>query len=742
MASSRLTRALPYVGAAALFSYFVFAGGVPALRHDWLWPIEPALYIQRMFDLTSGWSSAGFGYADPYPTPYPIIWPLLGFGAAFGSVAALAALSACIASTILYAGMRIASRLDLPPLAGVSLGALLLFNPWPYNKLVAGHLTMMLAYAGFSLVLAELSAREISARRLAIAMALCALQIQFFIVAVAVVLSRIRSRAAIAALLVGLAVFSPAIVGLFWHSSGLLGRLFTIEWENSQSVPIADGALLLGYFPHYAESAFTVLPKIGIGLLALVAFIGGITVRNRSARLVLAGIAIAIVIASGTVGPVAPLWRWAIVRFSEVGVYREMYDLIGLVAAGYVFLAAAAAARFRVLRYALPVCAALALLGWVLAPPSRYWVSASSLPRVVIPPAVERYALMPPFQPLSSNGRGSGIDPLYAGTAFDSVPLNALLPAYPADAALAAYSERANPAPLQALGVGALVCRASLRESFGALVFYGSASAEPHCSGGVMLLPAPAPLVATVRSLPLCSLCNEPGSDQEFFADAASRPPGAYVKTLRALREHADPKAGWIDARLAFGSRPDLAQPFGGAFTEQSAGMLPIPLAPFVLADVDGTLRDQRGRLIASHTHGYRWLRLPRDASGLRCSGACAVALAGDPKGVPLNDVEEAVTALQHRIITPWLWTFTMPANSGGIVRVLQRYDSGWVAVEGSSVLPHIRVGAVMNGWNVPANRQSRQIVMLHLPSIVQLLCELLGYCAIILVIVRKWQPD
>jgi hypothetical protein len=417
-----------------------------------------------------------------------------------------------------------------------------------------------------------------------------------------------------------------------------------------------------------------------------------------------------------------------------------MYDLIGAVAVGYALLAGAAA-RAAAARFVLATAAALILSAWFISPPSRYWVSSASIPAVQIPVSVERYAIMPPFQPLTLDGSGDGIDPLYIGRSFGNAPLNALLPEYPADAALESYWKTGNASNLAALGVGAIVCRPHMQESTGAKLFYGT-SVRHGCENGITPVHDAAPIVALVRNTPLCTLCNQIGASQEFFGDAHRAPGGAFARTLPQLRAGTDPKAGWIDARLAFSRYPALAQPFGGAYSEQHTTPLPIPHAPFMLADVIGTLRDARGQTLATTTRGYAWLRLPAGATSVSCWGRCTLALVGNPGTIPLNAPKEQAIAVQHRVITPWMWIASLPPETGGTLRVLQHYDRGWIALSENRVLPHVRLSGALDGWRVPRLDHAREVALLHVPSLVQLFCELLGYFAIGIAVIPKWRVD
>lgn len=734
-----IERAAPYVFLAAAFSAYVLADGIPALRHDWLWPSDRAQYIQRMFDLTSGWSSGGLGYADPYPTPYLVIWPLLVFGAAFGSWGALLALSCAIPCAIFYAARCVGRTADLDDASVLALAALLLFNPWVYNKVVAGHLTMLLAYAGLAIVGAGMSSRDPHRRELTAGLILSALQIQFFLIAFLATCFRQRARAVISSQIVGLVVFLPAIIGLASNVGGLSRRLITIAWENSQSVRLEHSVLLLGYFPRYASEAFSLLPRCGLAVVGVLALVGFAWPFSRSARIAGACTVILLLVASGTTGPIGGAWRWALRNFAPIAVYREMYDIIGAVAIGYALLVSAAIQRWPRLRFALWAAAVPVTAAWVIVPPATQWVPASSIPLTRISSKTERYAVMPPFQPDSYRSQGSGIDPMYVAFAFGSAALNAPLPHYPANVALARFARTGSAAALEAVGVSEVVCRRGMDETIGARNFYRFSSSSGSCRNEITPLRAPSPIVALFGSMRTCSVCDRIDRAQIFFGDKERSAHQAYIKSLPAARTYADPAMGWIDNRLMFEQNPALAQPFGGLFTK-SAARLAIPQVPFLLLDVDGTLVGD-GRRIASNTRGYRWVST-KGARAVRCLGSCAIALAGDPHGVPANRPAERGVALAHRIILPWWWQFDVPPKAGGDVRVLQRYSVGWIAFNDGGMLEHIRVDGAFNGWRIDPDGRGRRFEMVHVPSLAQLILELLAYIVVGLALFCRHPAD
>jgi hypothetical protein len=47
-----------------------------------------------------------------------------------------------------------------------------------------------------------------------------------------------------------------------------------------------------------------------------------------------------------------------------------------------------------------------------------------------------------------------------------------------------------------------------------------------------------------------------------------------------------------------------------------------------------------------------------------------------------------------------------------------------------------------LDGWRVPRLDHAREVALLHVPSLVQLFCELLGYFAIGIAVIPKWRVD
>ena len=182
-AFARLVRLIP-IAAAAIFAAFVVVKGVPTLRHDWAWPIDRTAVAPFLGESLNGWLSSGFGTPNPHPTTYLIGPPIAAAMWLFGPLAALALFAGAIGYACMRTVAAAAAHFGAGATAAIGIGLFALFNPWVYNEIVAGHLVMVLAYAGFIGLCAEmLRGRDASSVRLALWVALIEAQLQFYILA-------------------------------------------------------------------------------------------------------------------------------------------------------------------------------------------------------------------------------------------------------------------------------------------------------------------------------------------------------------------------------------------------------------------------------------------------------------------------------------------------------------------------------------------------------------------------------
>jgi len=723
------------IAAALAFAAFVTAKGIPTLRHDWNWPVNRLAIPSFFNESIGGWMSTGFGTFNAHPTTYVIGLPIsLGMWL-LGPLTALVLLAIAIGYLCMRAATGISQHWNCGGPAAVGIGLFALFNPWVYNEVVAGHLVMVLAYAGILGLFAEmLRGFEASPVRMALWLVLAEAQLQFFIVAMlALVIFAFVTKKwlpAIAGVVIGL----PSAVGLIAERGTILRIPYSLTWQANQSV--APGALsaLGGYFPGYADRLGIAAAVAVWGILAL-AF-AGVVARRRSRAVVAAtGTAVLIyAIIAGVHGPLAVPYEWVVRRIPESAVFRELYDLAGILAALIAVLACSGVAAVRRLSY-VALAAGVALpVTWLSAPPSNLWVGATSYPHPEIAaPPFTRVALLPAFQPLQLRGDGGdGADPDVHSYPGAIAAINEYFPTYPVDMALARYEQSGDVTGLRALGVSRVVPRTWLISRSNGRVGFAASSLAPQrrlASGDIRYVTDPAPLVSTCQTPRVVETADTLGACDVFFGDAGAGYPA--IVSLRAGNDTIDPRTGWIDARLAFAEAPALAQGLGGVLTQSNVSY-PVDPGSALLAYVRGALIGSDGRTLIKSPGGSRWLVLPSGVTSVICSGLCE--LVAESRYLPKVNASSSageVSAAPFRAILPWLYVVNGSFSTAPLLRLNERYDAAWTAISGWRVLPHLRVDAAVNGWFL-GERQSGTIILVQVTSFLQMVAELCGIVCVL----------
>ena len=715
---------------AAIVTWSVLAHGLPELRHDWRFPLDARAMPAVAAGYAQGWTADGLGAPQPYPTFFPlatVLWPLalLGFSP-LAIVALIVAGTTLLATT---AAMRIARNAGASTPATVALALVAVLNPWVFTEEVAGHPYMILAYAVVLALIAEIGRAVPREWALGTLAALSIIQIEFFLILAFPFAAWCVTRRRWGPLFVMIAFAAPLILGIFTEYQAIRETPYTLAWQERSSIALDQGALLTGYGPDYARSFVRVW--IASSVLALLALLGALlALRTPIERIVvLVGVS-AWLFASGTRGPIAPLYRALVLHVTESGVYRELYDLIAFVAIATVVALARSCVRRDVAFIALTAAAVLAV-PWITSPVADAFVSASDLRHAAIPERPnERIALLPAFQPLSFEGRGSGTDPDAYARDGAATPLNEWFPSFPVDVALA-YAERdGDDRELAALGVTQRIERPYLRSEI-------SIPHSHRVDGGSHALPprASMPLLSfRPERAPFVALGDHPDENAVFFGDVDPRSIHAIAPSHATI----DPMRAWVDARLAVPRHPEDGSAFGGVLTT-SALPLSLPPANAVLARTDGELDDDRGRRIATPSASVRWWSLPHDARALRCHRTCVVVLTGDPPpGFPAHhrDDPRQRVALPPRQLTPWLSVATLPAG-GGTLRYNVRYDAHWAAWTAGGWLPHTRIATAVNGWFVAPSSSTRQVIIVEVVAAAQAALEVLACAVWSIVVIR-----
>jgi len=698
--------------------------GLPALRHDWRVPISKAAEGPWLDSLTSGWLSAGIGNAQPYPTFYLVGLALRPL-ASLANTTELMALVVWLGVTLAaWGASEIARARSASAATRLAVACFAALNPWVYTKLVAGHMLMVLAYGLAFALVAEIIRPAPRPFVLFVLAAFAITQIEFFAIAfVPLMIWAVRTRRYRVAGIVILAA-APVAVGIAASISSIAGTPFNLAWQRDQSVAPSAAFVLDGYFTDYAR-AFAPYRFVGaaFALAALVGVRGAL--RTGIGRLAVVAAVILPLAVAGTKGPLAAPYAWLVTHEAAVGLFRELYDLLALVAIAYVVVLVEGPARGRVAGTVLALAGVFWIVPWLASPPTSFFVPAASLPSVAFPANVQvRVALLPAFQPMSFEGRGSGVDPDAYARSGRATPLNDVLPEYPVNVALARLA-RGDASYARALGVGTVIDRPYLRSDVDSL---RPQRVDPGPLGRADVgrpLESPLPLLGIVAAPRIVALADDPGGDGEFFGDGEPR----AVARFRFSTETIDSRGAWVDARLAAELHPAVASAFGGATTLSD---VPIPLprgGPWhaVLAVVRGELRTTTGRLVATSSPRMRWWPLPTGDAPLVCRGSCTVALAGDPPlELPENAPRGTVRPLAVAFEEPWIATALVPSGAHGALRLAIRYDPAWLCIAGGRVLDHVRLATALDGWLLPGDAQPRRAIFIDVVAVLQAALELM----------------
>jgi hypothetical protein len=737
--SSRLRDACLSLVLAGFGSACVLGAGLPELRHDWRIPRGGAdvtgPWLASFFD---GWNPAGIGNAQPYPTFYLAgiaLWPFHAFATTYALTCAIVFISLALAAA---SALAIARAHGGGSWAAAGLAAFATLNPWVYAKFVAGHIFMIAAYAVLLALVAETGRARPRTRVLVVLAAFSVLQIEFFAVAVVPLLAwsfaTRRPRVAFAALLAA----SPIAFGLVASYAQVRATPFNVTWQIGQSLQPADAALLGGYEFGYARAFGMVWFASLAFACAAVAGLAGAW-RSRRERTIVAISLAALVLATGTKGPIGPLYAWAVEHVAEIGLFRELYDLAGIVAIGYVVCLAHAGRAWRPAGVLLAACGLAFAIPWAVAPPLRFFVPERDVPA----PAArgtpgERVAYLPAFQPMSLAGRGSGVDPdAYVRLGVAS-PLNEALPAWPVDSALAAAAFSGDDAALAGLGVTSVVARPYLASDYESLRFQWLYADGLRPLGQRSRTLAGRPLLDLLRGEPgVAAIANRPDGDAVFFGDLT---PGA-VHAFEPTRATIDPANAWVDARLAFAARPAWGTAFGGV-TTSGAQPLALPVAgtgSSLLAAAEGRLVDDRGRAVTRGT-GLHWWAIPDGARSVSCRGTCAVVLEGRlPPGLPEQREALAGAPLHVRFMRPWLGVADVPRAAGGTLRLNVRFDPAWTALANGRVLSHLRIEGAVNGWELPITPRGARVVFVETTAAAQCLLEAIAVLGLLAMLAGRF---
>lgn len=713
-------RRTEFIASAALvaaFVLFVTLGGTPALRHDWMWPVDRAGFVNVLSASFSGWISDGIGNATPRMLEYVINLPIVLVGWVAGPMAALVFFSAAIASVVAYGAKRMCSALQVrDSIVRIAAAMLALFNPWTYDHIVAGHMAMVLSYGAslalLSFVLDKRAMGRADQLEAVCFVALAMPQLQLFLIdSVLVVALAVRRRMFLPLISYAIA-FVPTAIGILTSAPDLASTPFTQDWERAQSVPLRSAWALGGYFAGYD----THTPSWGfhsLQIALLIATAAAVLRRQKQGVAALAAVGVVVLVVSGAQGPLAGAFAHLFEWVTPIRAFRELHDLLAFALCGYVVLLGLGARSRWVSVPVAGLCLVYAV-SWVAAPPFEWWVDGRSVERLPVS-AVQpssRFALFPAFQPLEYLGKGSGVDVQALAANGTRSPLNEVVPLYPTSIALARYRRDGDTALLKQLSVSAIF----ERPAFSSLATTFTPGAPRKYSARITRLENFVPLLSRCASTALVGAQPQLGSCDRFYADAV---PSLHASVPSSNVETADPGREWVDVRLVFPRYPDLGEPFGGVYTESRSAIFRAGRRA-LLVRTGGTLR-ANGRPLLSTNRRLTWITLPEKDMAVQCAGQCLIALEADampPHSVPDVAAAQPFRAESIRQLTAW-WSSAVLA-AGGIIRYNVRYEPHWIAFDRCGVLTHFRVDAVVNGW-VGHPSQCGTTTILYWPAAVQL---------------------
>lgn len=713
----------------ALVAFLVCAHGLPLLRHDWTLPQTPQA-------LSAAWEATfqplllrGFGETNPYPTAYLagfVSMPLTVLPPVIFTWLVVALITASAAA----AGAAIARSLGANGLAQSACALFAALNPWMYTELVAGHVLMVMSYGFLLWLVAEALRPRPRAAWLVVWCALAVSQIEFLTFAfIPLAIWLIRKRLYLPLFALCIATV-PIAFGIVAHYADIRTTPFLLEWQVSQSIDILDALVLRGYSTQYASAFAFVAPALWIAAAAAVAAtVLGFMRRSPGWVVLLLGWC-AIVFATGTKWVVAPLYDFAVLHVAEIGVFRELYDLLAIAAIAYTVGVASVS---KLHRYAAPImlaAGAALVYAWIVSPPFTHFVPQHLVPAQDFAGTdQERVALYPALQPLKLRGNGgSGYDPDLFYQPGRAIPINSYFPAFPQVGALEAALS-GDFSQLSALSVHYVLGRPYLEQNTEALRYEMIAprkSAVPRTRTldhryPMLGIDSGYPIIVTIGRLPF--------GNGVFYGDLSS---GSVFRIISSPRLGTDADAGWIDARLAYASYPFLATRFGGVFTR---GRAPLSLprnGRAVLAWTNGRLRDPAGPTVATASPSLQWHVLPARTRSLVCTGSCMVVAVGDPPPFRAEAPAARPAQVAFTWIMPWLVRAAIPQHPDSTLRWNMRYERSWRLI-GTRSLAHVAVDQVVNAWMVPAGAATRAYLINTYAAIQAALevCSFLLICAL-----------
>jgi hypothetical protein len=422
-------------------SGLLLSNGVPAFRHDWVWPADDTEMRSLYSFMTSDWRLQGIGGPKPFPTIYPMYAAMTSLGYVLSTHQVFVVLLYAIA-LIGGLGSYALSRCFLGAHRAASAVAAVVFafSPFALDKLVAGHIHILLAYAILPslllvMVLADRYPETPTLLWAALAGVLLALGMSAidcfpYLVSASLLLTfglvNVRRGLVIA--------FAATAFGIMCHGQSLYHLFFALDastavprnvetsWLILFSQTTGDALSLLHYIVSYASMAMPAeipLPIraiIGPALLG-VAFACAIFGSREIVVIILIWM-VGVVATTGLLGPFPALKMLLFIHVKALAALREFYNgtmLISLgdaLAIGYVFnlmCAFRARSKFATVLVAIGALITVPFLSGG-ARQINLWAEPAALGRLgdKLTNHGERIAMLPLVVPLREHGNTFG----------------------------------------------------------------------------------------------------------------------------------------------------------------------------------------------------------------------------------------------------------------------------------------------------------------------------------------------
>lgn len=728
----------------AVLRPILFSPGVPALRHDWAWPITQGGVAALIHNLSAPIIPANWDTIAWIPRVQLVQPIVLLFAGLTSPVFCLKLLLFAVIATAASGGFLLARALGSSTPIAALCALWLSATPFVIDELVAGHIWILLAYAALVHALNAIIRRNPWPVTF-LWSAATAIDIHFIgfdtiAFAVLLVTKTVTLRELRGALL-GLVAFVPGIFGgIMAAASATFESQQTIAmYERVNSVPLLDALRGFGYSAGYDRVGTFALAQ---WLLFLpVAFAIASALKRRALAIVL--LVVSCFAAAGIYGPVGQIQSWAFDSIRATSVFRELFDFIALVniAAVVAFASLRIPRTLQVAAVSLGVIAILPGLRASYAPLLPLFVPAradvEAVTRVERETGSMQILALPALAPMMTNGFPGGVDPL-----GDTIGTHGLL-----------GSEHGLPAPVRAglsqtdmrhwferLHTGTLI----ERPGWQSVARY---QLEPSFAQPPQPLIAPSreswrvsALAASERvrlgAAVVCAPSYYQSATNKVTTFASDDPPCQPVRLAWSKTDVPYPSHGWSDYDAFWFLAPQASAAAPGArFTTSAGKAFPIP---------NGCDARERYSYDTFELVGGTWRAITRalvHCSAPRTTRATVVA------GVRRDDVMPRLYkgggTVSVDIDLPWVVSARFAANSAAMITLLSQYSPWWTAVnvEGSPIGEHHVVLGYFNGWLMSRPGTAR-IVFLYWPAIPILIIEsliavLYAYAVVHLVVLR-----